>query len=183
MSKFRLSAFLPVLVFLVLAGFFAYRLVLIQKGDAPNMIPSVMIDKPAPSFDLPPLLADLPGLKNADLQGKVTLVNFFSSWCIPCRAEHPYLLELASKHRVNLVGVNYKDKPEDATAWLARLGNPYSAIGADRNGRVGIDFGVYGVPESYLIDRQGRIRYKQVGPFTPEDIEKKLLPLVAEVEK
>ena len=179
----RLLAFLPVLVFLVLAGFFAYRLVLIQQGDAPNMIPSVMIDKPAPDFDLPPLLAGMPGLKSADLQGKVTLISIFASWCVPCRAEHPYLMELAAKHRVNLVGINYKDKPEDATAWLERLGNPYAAIGTDRDGRVGIDFGVYGVPESYLIDRQGRIRFKQVGPFTAEDIEKKLMPLVAEVEK
>lgn len=177
----RWPVLLPVAVFLVLVGFFAWRLVLMNRGDMPNMIPSVMIDKPAPAFDLPPLGLDKAGLKTADLQGQVTLVNFFASWCVPCRVEHPLLTQIAQK--VRLVGIVYKDKPEDARAWLARLGNPYDRLAQDREGRAGIDFGVYGVPESYLIDKQGRIRYKQVGPFTPEDIQGKLLPLLAELNK
>lgn len=183
----RWTTLLPVAVFVVLVVFFAWRLVLISRGDAPNMIPSVMIDKPAPAFDLPQLVLDRPGAAAAGLPGQVTLINFFSSWCIPCRSEHPLLVDLMSqaavKGRLKLVGIDYKDRPEDGRAWLGRLGNPYDAIGMDRDGRVGIDFGVYGVPESYLIDRQGRIRYKQVGPFTPEDIHGKLLPLLAELSK
>jgi DsbE subfamily thiol:disulfide oxidoreductase len=181
----RWPTLLPVIVFLVLVGFFARRLVLIDRGDAPDLIPSVMIDKEAPGFDLPPLLLNKAGAKSADLQGKVTLINFFSSWCIPCRAEHPLLVDLMStaKDRLTLIGIDYKDRPEDGRAWLGRLGDPYQAIAMDRDGRVGIDFGVYGVPESYLIDRQGRIRYKQIGPFTPEDIHGKLLPLLAELSK
>lgn len=167
---------LPVAIFAVLGLFFWRGL----QMD-PKLIPSVLIDKPAPPIDLPPLLASLPGLKSADLQGKVTLVDFFASWCIPCRTEHPLLSGLSGK--VTLVGINYKDKPEDAKVWLDRLGNPYDAIAMDRDGRVGIDFGVYGVPESYLIDKQGRIRYKQTGPLTPEDIANKILPLVAELNK
>jgi len=178
----RPTAFLPVLIFLVLAGFFGYRLVMIGQGDSPSAIPSVMIDKPAPQFDLPPLYDGKAGLSSAGLQGKVTLVNFFASWCIPCRAEHPLLAGLTGKGFV-LVGVNYKDKPEDAKAWLDRLGDPYDVLVADRQGQTGIDFGVYGVPESYLIDKQGRIRFKQTGPFTPETIEKDLLPRVAELNK
>lgn len=178
----RPTAFLPVVIFVVLAGFFGYRLLMIEKGDAPNSIPSVMIDKPAPQFDLPPLYDGKPGLKTADLQGKVTLINFFASWCVPCRAEHQLLSTMTGKGFV-LVGVNYKDKPEDAKAWLDRLGNPYDLLVADRMGQTGIDFGVYGVPESYLIDKQGRIRFKQTGPFTAESIEKDLLPRVAELNK
>ncbi len=177
----RWPLLLPVLVFFVLVGFFIWRLVLMGQGDMPNMIPSVMIDKPAPDFELPPLLLNKPGLKTGDLQGRVTLVNFFASWCVPCRVEHPLLSQLAE--RVNLVGIVYKDKPEAARAWLAQLGDPYQALAQDSDGHTGIDFGVYGVPESYLIDKHGRIRYKQVGPFTPEDISGKLVPLLAELNK
>jgi len=178
----RPIAFLPVVIFVALAGAFGIRLLMIDKGHAPSDIPSVMVDKPAPQFDLPPLYEDKPGFKTADFQGKVTLVNFFASWCVPCRAEHQYLSSITGKGFV-LMGVNYKDKPEDAKAWLARLGNPYDVLVADRNGDTGIDFGVYGVPESYLIDKQGRIRFKQTGPFTPETIEKELMPRVAELNK
>ena len=168
----RWPTLLPIAVFLVLVGFFAWRLVLIERGDAPNMIPSALIDKEAPGFDLPPLLLNKSGVKSADLRGRVTLINFFSSWCVPCRAEHPLLVDLMSggpaKDRLTLIGIDYKDRPEDGRAWLNRLGDPYQAIAMDRDGRVGIDFGVYGCRKSYLIDRQGRIRYKQVGPFTPK---------------
>jgi DsbE subfamily thiol:disulfide oxidoreductase len=174
---------LPVLAFVALAGVFAYRLDRIEKGDAPNFIPSVMIDKPAPTFTLAPLLPGKPGLSSEDFKGKVTFVNFFASWCVPCRQEHPILSGLGGRSDLVLVGINYKDKTEDGQAWLARLGDPYAAIGADRDGRVGIDFGNYGVPESYLIDKQGRIRFKQTGPVTPEVIEKDILPRVAELNK
>jgi len=178
----RPAAFIPVLIFVALSAVFGYRLVMIEKGDAPSNIPSVLIDKPVPAFDLPPLFEGKPGLKTADLQGHVTLINFFASWCVPCRAEHQYLSGITGKG-FTLVGINYKDKPEDAKAWLARLGDPYDVLIVDRQGATGIDFGVYGVPESYLIDKQGRIRFKQTGPFTPEVIEKELLPRVAELNK
>ncbi len=178
----RRIAFLPVVLFVVLAGFFAYRLLLIQRGDSPSFIPSVTINKPAPDFTLPPVFAGTPGFSSTAFKGRVTLVNFFASWCIPCRSEHALLSSLKGKG-FQLVGVDYKDQPEAVKAWLAREGNPYDVLVADENGQTGINFGVYGVPESYLIDKQGRIRFKQTGPFTPEAIEKDLLPKVAELNK
>jgi len=171
----------PLLIFVVVLGFIAVRLVKMEKGDMPNDIKTVMLDRQAPEFSLPPLLETKPGLATADLAGKVTLVNFFASWCVPCRSEHPLLARL--KGRVNLVGIDYKNEPADARNWLAGLGDPYDAIAVDRDGRTAIDFGVYGVPESYLIDRQGRIRYAWKKPFTPEEIQTVLLPLVAELNK
>jgi DsbE subfamily thiol:disulfide oxidoreductase len=152
-----------------------------ERGDMPNDIKTVLLDKPAPEFTLPPLLTDKPGLAGADLTGKVTLVNFFASWCVPCRAEHPLLSSLAGK--VRLVGIAYKNEPTESRAWLAALGDPYDAVAIDRDGRVAIDFGVYGVPESYLIDRQGRIRYAWKKPFSPQEIQTTLLPLIAELNK
>jgi cytochrome c-type biogenesis protein CcmF len=172
----------PIAVFLILVGFLIYRLALVGEGDTPNLIASVLIGKEAPAFDLPPLLNEKPGLSAADLRGKVTLVNFFASWCVPCRAEHSILSTL-SKDGIVLAGINYKDRPEDARAWLANLGDPYTVIAADRAGRTGIDFGVYGVPESYLIDKDGVIRFKQTGPLTPEIIRKQLIPLVEKLTK
>ena len=172
----------PLLGFFVLVGFFIHRLQLASEGDTPNLIPSVMIGKPAPTFNLPPLMADRPGLKTADLKGKVTLVDFFASWCVPCRAEHP-VLRLVTQAGIRLVGINYKDKPADAKAWLAELGDPYQAVAVDAHGRTGINFGVYGVPESYLVDRNGVIRFKQTGPLTPEIIRKKLIPMAEKLEQ
>jgi DsbE subfamily thiol:disulfide oxidoreductase len=182
MSLRRWPAFVPIAIFLVLVGFFAYRLVMIDHGDAPNLIPSVMINKPVPNFTLPSLFDGKPQVVSEEIKGKVTLIDVFASWCVPCRIEHPYLDEI-KKAGIVLVGINYKDRPEDARRWLVQLGNPYDAIGTDRDGRVGIDFGVYGVPESYLIDKQGVIRYKQTGPLTLEDIEKVILPLATELSK
>ncbi|AWU94891.1 DsbE family thiol:disulfide interchange protein [Azospirillum ramasamyi] len=146
----------------------------------PRDIPSALIDKPAPTFDLPAIAGGpaTGGLSSSKLTGDVTLVNVFASWCIPCKAEHPVITRLAREQGVTVYGINYKDKPEDALTWLARYGNPYAAIGADPDGRVSIDWGVYGVPESYLIDRQGRIRFKHVGPLTPQVVEEQLLPMV-----
>lgn len=177
----RWPVLLPLICFLLLMGFFALRLVKMDRGDLPNEIRTVLLDKEAPDFSLPPLLADRAGLAHADLIGKVTLVNFFASWCIPCRSEHPLLKGLADK--VTLVGIAYKNQPNEARDWLDGLGNPYRAVALDLDGRVAIDFGVYGVPESYLIDRQGRIRYAWKKPFTAEEIRTVLLPLIAELEK
>jgi DsbE subfamily thiol:disulfide oxidoreductase len=174
---------IPLTAFAVLAGFFVYRLALIEQGDVPNLVPSVMIGRPAPEFDLPPLFSRQAGLKSTDLRGKVTLVNFFASWCVPCRAEHPVLALLAKTHGLVLAGVSYKDNPDTVRAWLARMGDPYEIAAMDNDGRTAIDFGVYGVPETYLIDKQGIVRFKQAGPLTPEIVQTQILPLVAELNK
>jgi len=177
----RWPVLVPLALFVVLLGFFGVRLVKMNQGDMPDEIKTVLIDKAAPDFALPPLIQGGPGFSSADLKGKVTLVNFFASWCVPCRGEHPLLSQLSDK--VQLVGIAYENKPEDATAWLASLGNPYKVVAADLDGRVAIDFGLYGVPESYLIDREGRIRYAWKKPFSPDEIQHKLLPLIAELNK
>jgi cytochrome c biogenesis protein CcmG/thiol:disulfide interchange protein DsbE len=163
---------LPALVFFGLALVF-----LIGLGRDPAIVPSALIDRPVPSFELPALLAAKPGFASADLGGKLKLVNVFASWCVPCRAEHPQLMRL-EREGVELYGINYKDEPDAARQWLASLGDPYARIGADRNGRVGIDWGVYGVPETFLVDGKGVIRYKHVGPITPEALNDTILPLL-----
>jgi cytochrome c biogenesis protein CcmG, thiol:disulfide interchange protein DsbE len=172
----RLIYLLPVVAF---AGIVAWFWLGLAPERDPTAVPSVMIDKPVPEFDLPPLEAGKPGLKSAELKGKVTLINFFASWCVPCRAEHPLLLALAQDKRLQLDGVAYKNSPADVAAYLAELGNPFARVAMDQPGRTAIDFGVYGVPESYLIDRQGRIRFRQVGPLTDDVVEEKLKPLIA----
>lgn len=147
----------------------------------PQELPSAMVGKPAPEFDLPPLPGleeKKPGLKTADLKGKASLVNVFASWCIPCKAEHPLLLRLKESGVAPIYGINYKDKPEDARQWLSELGDPYQRIGADRDGRVGIDWGVYGVPETYVVDASGKILYRYAGPLTSRDLEETILPLL-----
>ncbi len=150
----------PLALFLVLAGY-----LLVGLGLDPRHVPSVLIDKPVPAFALEGIEGGA-GLSSDDLKdGEVKLVNFFASWCVPCRAEHPFLMRLGESG-VKVYGINQRDKPEDATAWLAQLGNPFAKIGADRKGRVGIDFGVYGLPESFVVDGQGRIRHKVTGPIT-----------------
>jgi len=168
---------LPVVIFVLLAGGFYYGL---QINS--DVLPSALIDKPAPNFELPPLPGHEPGFSSADLTGHVSLVNTFASWCTPCRAEHPVLNALAAERRVPIYGIDYKDKEEAAVAWIAALGNPYTRIGAD-DGRVGIDWGVYGVPETFVVDGAGRIRYKHVGPLTQADLDRTILPLVAKLEK
>ena len=144
----------------------------------PHLLPSALIDRPAPDFALPGLYDAAQGLSREDLGGRVTLVNFFASWCAPCREEHSELMALARRQGVTLEGIAYKDKPEDARRFLDDLGNPFRRVGIDRDGRTGIDFGVYGVPETYVVDAGGHIRYRQVGPLTAEDIEEKILPLI-----
>jgi len=181
-SRNRLAP-IPLAVFALLAGFFAWRLALIEQGQTPEIIPSALIGKPAPVFTLPPLITGVPGLKTADLKGKVTLVNFFASWCVPCRAEHPVLATLKNIQGLTLVGVDYEDKTDATQAWLKKAGNPYAALASDHDGHTGIDFGITGVPESYLIDQQGIVRFKQTGPLTPEIVQTQILPLAAELNK
>lgn len=168
---------LPLLVFLGLSVYFAIGL-----GKDPSKLPSALIDKPVPQFDLPPLLEGLPGLATADFGGEVVMVNVFASWCIPCRLEHPLITKLADDGILPVFGINYKDEKADATAWLKELGNSYTRIGWDLSGRVGIDWGVYGVPETYIIGKQGRIRYKYVGPIYREMLNETLIPIILELQ-
>ncbi|HVJ51430.1 MAG TPA: DsbE family thiol:disulfide interchange protein [Aliidongia sp.] len=170
----RLLVLLPVLGFLVLVGFFALGLT-----RDPALLPSAMIDKPAPDFTLAALMTDKPGLARSDLGGKPALVNFFASWCVPCRAEHATLAGLAASGGVPLYGIDYKDKPADGQRFLDGLGDPYQRVGMDADGRTGIDFGVYGVPETYIVDAGGAIRYRWVGPLTPEALQDEILPRLA----
>lgn len=153
----------------------------------PQEIPSPLVDKPAPQFDLPAIPGQpgeaLPGLATVDIRGKPSLVNFFASWCIPCKAEHPLLLRLKESGVAPIYGINYKDKPEAVLQWLDELGNPYTRIGADRDGRTAIDWGVYGVPETFVVDAQGVIRYRLVGPITSRDLEDSILPLLKGLKK
>jgi len=167
----------PVAVFALLAaGFYA------GLGIDSTALPSALIDQKAPDFSLPPLPGDERGFSSADLAGQVSLVNIFASWCGPCRSEHPVLNALARSKRVPIYGIDYKDKPQAALAWIAELGNPYKRIGVD-DGRVGIEWGVYGVPETFLVDRAGRIRFKHVGPLTQAVVERTILPLVSRLER
>lgn len=172
----RLVYLVPLVAFIAIAGYFYLGL---QRDS--RKLPSVLIDQPVPSFALPPLFDDKPGLRTADLGGEVALVNVFASWCAPCRVEHPILIRLANNEKVPLYGINHKDRPEDAKRWLAELGDPYRRIGVDRDGRAGIEWGVYGVPETFIIDRQGRIRYRHVGPIMPQDLDKVILPKLREL--
>lgn len=166
----------PLALFLLLAGFLGYGLTL-----NPRELPSPLIDKPAPDFRLARLDAPEQFFALADMRGQVWLLNVWASWCVACRQEHPLLVDLAKKGVVPIVGLNYKDVNDDAKAWLERYGDPYTVSIVDGDGRVGIDFGVYGVPETFLIDGAGMIRYKHIGPVTPEVLKKVLLPQIAEL--
>jgi cytochrome c biogenesis protein CcmG/thiol:disulfide interchange protein DsbE len=169
---------LPFLAVTALVAWFALAL---APGRDPSAVPSALIDRPAPQIDLPSIYEDRAGLRSADLLGRATVVNVFASWCVPCRAEHPVLTQLAKSHGVPLIGFNWKDKPEAARAFLKELGDPFERIGSDPSGRAGIDWGVYGVPETYILDAAGRIRYKHVGPLSAEDLEGAILPVLRQV--
>jgi cytochrome c biogenesis protein CcmG/thiol:disulfide interchange protein DsbE len=172
----RLIVLLPLAVFLALAGIFLMQLL---SGRDISEVPSALIGQPAPMTDLPPLEGgNLPGLDSKQFAGRVTLLNVFASWCAPCREEHPVLLALAQDKRYALVALNYKDKPENARRFLGDLGNPFSAIGVDEAGRTAIDWGVYGVPETFLIGKDGKIAYKHVGPMTPDSVRNQILPQI-----
>jgi len=173
----RLLYLLPVALFVAVTAYFVMAL---RPGRDPQILPSALIDKPAPAFALAGL-AGTNGLQLDALKGQVTLVNFFASWCEPCRDEHPVLMRLAKDGQTALYGIAYKDKPDDTQRFLKQLGDPYRSIGLDESGRTGIDFGVYGVPETYVIDKQGRIRLRHVGPLTEADVAQQLLPLLKEL--
>ena len=168
---------LPLVIFLVLAGFLAVGL-----NKDPREVPSPLIGKPAPAFTLPRLDAPEQMLSTQDLRGQVWLLNVWASWCVACRQEHPLLVELARSGTVRVYGLNYKDKRDDALGLLRKSGDPYVASLSDTEGLVGIDFGVYGVPETFVIDKQGVIRFKQIGPITREALRDTLLPLLAQLE-
>lgn len=164
---------LPLVLFALLAGVLARGLRL-----DPHEVPSPLIDKPAPGFVLPQVDASLGPLRRDDLLGQVWVLNVWASWCVACREEHPTLMAFARQQRIPLVGLAYKDTRDDAAAWLARVGNPYRATPLDADGRTGIDYGVYGVPETFVIDRQGVVRLKVTGPLTPQTIAERIEPLL-----
>lgn len=172
-----LKYLIPLFIFIVLGVFLALGLKL-----NPTEIPSPFIGKPAPAFSAPKL--DDPGqtVTPEDLKGKVWLFNVWASWCVSCRAEHPVLNQLASQHAALIIGLNYKDAREDALNWLNQLGNPYDTSVMDQEGRIGIDWGVYGVPETFVVDKKGIIRHKHTGPVTPETVQQTLLPLIAKLQ-
>jgi cytochrome c biogenesis protein CcmG, thiol:disulfide interchange protein DsbE len=167
---------LPLGFFIALALIFLVRL---TSGVDPEAIPSALVGKPAPEFTLPPLDGmQVPGISRADFEGAVTIVNIFASWCGPCRIEHPVLEELAKDERIRMVGINYKDQPANARRFLGDLGNPYDAIGVDQNGRTAIDWGVYGVPETFVVGPDGIILTKYIGPLTPDAVARMIEPVI-----
>jgi len=175
----RLLFLLPVAIFAAAAVAFWLGL----SGDRrPDSIPSALLGKPAPAFELPPVEGlGVPGLRSSDLKGQVTVLNFWASWCVPCQAEHPQLVELSRQPDLRLVGIDYKDKPIDARAFLAGLGNPFAAIGADADGRAGIEWGISGVPETFILDADGVVRFRWVGPLNEVDLRETILPLLREL--
>ena len=169
---------IPLVVFLVLVAFLGIGLTL-----DPREVPSPFIGKPAPEFSLPQVAEPAKTLGSIDFKGQVSLLNVWASWCVSCRQEHPLLVDLAKKNIVPVYGLNYKDEREAALGWLRQFGNPYVTSAFDADGKVGIDYGVYGVPETFVIDKQGVIRYKQTGPVTQEVLEKTLLPLIRQLQQ
>ncbi len=172
-----MKRFWPFILFVVLAGFLYVGLYL-----NPREVPSPLINKPAPMFTLAQLHEPSKQFSPSEMKGKVWLLNVWASWCVSCREEHPVLMALAERNIVPIYGLDYKDKREDGLGWLAKGGNPYTMSMSDSEGRIGIDYGVYGVPETYVIDKEGIIRYKQIGPVTPDSLRETILPLVAELQ-
>ena len=168
----------PLAITVVLFGLFYWALE--HKSED---LPSPLLGKSVPTFSLPPVQGRTTGLSSEDLVGEVSLVNVFASWCVPCRDEHPLFTQLARRDIVPIHGINYKDEPGQAEAWLAELGDPYTRTGADTDGRIGIDWGVYGVPETFVVDADGRVAYKHVGPLSPEALTETILPLVARLQE
>jgi cytochrome c biogenesis protein CcmG/thiol:disulfide interchange protein DsbE len=168
----------PLAIFLVIVGFLYVGL-----GLNPREVPSPLVGRPAPAFELPLLERPDKRFVPAEMKGKVWLLNVWASWCVTCREEHPLLVDLATKKVLPILGLNYKDKGDEAKAWLKRFGNPYEFSVVDADGRIGIDYGVYGVPETYLIDADGVIRFKHIGALTPVIVERKLLPLARTLQK
>jgi len=177
----RLVVLLPLAVFAALALLFLFRL---MNTSDPSLIPSALIGHPAPQTNLPPIAGldrdgrQVPGIDPASFKGAVTVVNVWASWCVPCHDEAPLLMQLAGDSRMRLVGINYKDQPDNARRFLGRYGNPFAAAGADESGRAAIEWGVYGVPETFIVGRGARIDYKLVGPITPDNFETVLKPQI-----
>ncbi len=169
---------LPLGLFIVLLGFLAVGL-----NRDPREVPSPLVGKPAPAFEVPQLADPARTFAPKDMLGKVWLFNVWASWCVSCRQEHPVLVKYAKSHGITVVGLDYKDQREDGLRWLRQFGDPYLLSAFDGDGRVGINYGVYGVPETYLIDKAGTIRFKHIGPITPEAMEQKILPMMKELEK
>ena len=174
----RLRYLVPVAAFVALALMFGWGLTHNSRE-----IPSGLIGKPVPHVSLPPVQGRVLGLSSTDLVGEVSLVNVFASWCVACREEHPLFVRLKADGVVPIHGLNYKDQPDNAARWLNTLGDPYTRTGADRNGRVAIDWGVYGVPETFVITKDGRIAHKHIGPLTPKDLEETILPLIRRLQR
>lgn len=172
------KALIPLGLFIILVVFLAIGL-----NRDPSVVPSPLIGKAAPAFVAPHLRAPEQQFSAKDMLGKVWLLNTWASWCVACRQEHPILMEFAKTKTLPIIGLDYKDQESDGLKWLARFGDPYDLAITDKDGRIGIDFGVYGVPESFLIDKAGVIRYKQIGPVTEEALRDKILPLVRELQK
>jgi cytochrome c biogenesis protein CcmG/thiol:disulfide interchange protein DsbE len=168
---------IPLVVFILLVILLSVGL---QKD--PRLVPSPLIGKPAPVFELPVLGSPEQSFNQQQMLGKVWLFNVWASWCVACRSEHPLINDLASLKLVEIIGLNYKDTPSDAQKWLNRLGNPYQVSVMDSNGRVGIDWGVYGVPETFLVDKKGIIRFKQIGPVTQEVLQDSIIPLIKQLQ-
>jgi len=176
--KSSLRFVLPLGIFAVLAGF-----LFVGLGLNPRAVPSPFIGKPAPSFQLTQLAQPEQKFSPQQMQGQVWLLNVWASWCVACRIEHPLLVDLAKKDVIPIIGLNYKDKPDAALGWLGRFGDPYKLSIVDPDGRVGIDYGVYGVPETFVIDKAGVIRFKQIGPITEDAWRNKILPLVQQLRQ
>ena len=168
---------LPFVIFMIVAIF-----LFVGLGLNPHEVPSPLVGKPAPAFSLPQLHEPEKQFSLQDMKGKVWLFNVWASWCGGCEQEHPLFMELARRNVVPILGMAYKDQPENSKMWLHRGGNPYALVVTDIEGRVGIDYGVYGVPETYVIDKQGIIRHKHIGAVTMQDLDKKILPMVKELQ-
>jgi cytochrome c biogenesis protein CcmG/thiol:disulfide interchange protein DsbE len=185
------SSILPLFIFLGIAG--ASYSLLSTEGRNVSALPSALLDKPAPKLDVPPLEGliengrQIPGMDKdmftSSEVNRISIVNVFASWCVPCRQEHPYIVELGKDERIQLIGINQRDSTRNALSFLAELGNPYDAVGVDRKGRASIEWGVYGVPETFIVNRQGRIIYKHVGPINARDLQQKFMPIIEEALK
>jgi cytochrome c biogenesis protein CcmG/thiol:disulfide interchange protein DsbE len=176
--KKRFVYLIPIVLFVVMSIFLGIGLTL-----DPREVPSPLVGKPTPEFNLPPVKGRDLGLATSDLKHEVSLVNVFASWCVACRQEHPLLMRLSQSGSVNIHGLNYKDEPDDAAQWLDALGDPYTRTGSDLEGQVGIDWGVYGVPETFVVDHKGHIVYKHIGPIAQEDLDNKILPILEGLKK
>lgn len=174
----RFVLVLPLAVFMVLVIVLASGL-----SRDPSMIPSALIGKPVPQFSLPPVKGRVLGLSSSDLRGEVSLVNVFASWCVACREEHPVLMKMKADNIIPIHGLNYKDQPDNAARWLNTMGDPYTRTGADIDGRVAIDWGVYGVPETFVITKDGHIAKKYIGPVTPQLLQQEMIPLIRELQR